>query len=130
VKNVNRAGKFTNYTTIFNTFTIISTQTKQKKQDRWQVTLTKNSGLNELVEDLKREYQGMTLSEITKLAWLTLKKETVWQSKPVQRKIDKTEFKKMVEKSWEVGKKAFADHGLNVDEMTDEDAYNFFNNLK
>ncbi len=40
------------------------------------------------------------------------------------------EWKKQVKNTQNIGKKVFASNGLDLKKMTDEDAYNYFKNLK
>lgn len=81
-----------------------------------------------LENDSKEE--GRSVSNYIK--WLVQSQKKLKTQPKIRKKIqdmNDEEFQEQLEKTRKIGRQAFADHGLDVDKMTEEDAYNFFKNI-
>jgi hypothetical protein len=63
-------------------------KTTIKPAGRWQVTLPKNTALDNRINSLLTRYEGMNLTEITKLALIELDKKESEESHPIDKVLD------------------------------------------
>jgi len=63
-------------------------KTTIKPAGRWQVTLPKNTALDNRINRFLTRYEGMNLTEITKLALIELDKKESEESHPIDKVLD------------------------------------------
>ncbi len=63
-------------------------KTTIKAAGRWQVTLPKNTALDNRINSLLKRYEGMNLTEITKLALIELDKKEAEENYPIDKVLD------------------------------------------